>query len=110
MAAPKRSNVQNIQMRLKSSSDRSQRRLTQRELSRITAIKNAGSRKPVCQPQKNNDAPRRNGGAFMKPRNSNHNTRTTASIATTNNSIRPLKLLRLEWLQASSFGLPIAQG
>src|ERR1043165_7075284 len=54
-------------MRLKSSSDNSQRALTSRALSRATPIAAPTMRKPDCQPQKSSEAPRRKGGGFMKP-------------------------------------------
>src|ERR1041385_5737379 len=54
-------------MRLKSSSDNSQRAWTNCVLSSATAIAAPTMRKPDCQPQKSSAAPRRKGGGFMEP-------------------------------------------
>src|SRR5439155_13641551 len=65
MAVPKNSSVQKIQMRLKSSSEISQRTWTHRELSSTSAMSSPGRTKPVSQPQKRRLAPRRKGGVFI---------------------------------------------
>src|ERR1043166_640993 len=65
MAVPRNSRVQKIQMRLKSSSEMSQRTWTHRELSNTRAMSSPGRTKPVSQPQKRRLAPRRKGGVFI---------------------------------------------
>src|SRR5215471_1110823 len=52
-------------MRLKSSSEISQRTWTHRELSSTSAMSSPGRTKPVSQPQKRRLAPRRKGGVFI---------------------------------------------
>ncbi len=60
--------AQNVQTRLKSSSENSHRVRTIRALSRMAAITAPTTRNPDCQPQKSSAAPRRSGGGFMFPR------------------------------------------
>ena len=63
--APSNSTVHSVQIRLKSSSDASQRARIQREASSATAITALTTRKSACQPQKRSPAPSRSGGVFM---------------------------------------------
>src|SRR6266403_758480 len=99
MADPKSSSVQNIQIRLKSSSDNSQRAVVQREPSRTIAIKRAGIRKPVCQPQKSKEAPRRKRGDFIKLQNPNHIIRNPME--------RPFWILSFQCWAICSFNLTV---
>src|SRR5208282_2322219 len=63
--AARDSSVQNVQMRAKSSSDKSQRALMKRELSSTTAMMAPSIKNPVCQPQKSSAAASRKRGVFI---------------------------------------------
>src|ERR1035437_3504842 len=66
-------------MRRSSTSENSQRALTNRDASSATPIAAPTMRKPVCQPQKSSAAPSSNGGVLMgkKLRNIQHSTSNT---------------------------------
>src|SRR6478735_8794726 len=64
-AAPNNSNVQKVQIRLKSSSEKSQRTLKTNAPSRMTASKALGKNNCDCQPQKSSAVPNKNGGGLI---------------------------------------------
>src|SRR2546423_7862231 len=63
--AASKSSAQKIQIRLKSSSDKSQRAWTSRELSMSRPMTRPGRNNPLCHPQKTSAAPSNRGGGFM---------------------------------------------
>ena len=66
MIAANNTSEQNDHALVKSSSEKSQRALNARALSRITVSNALGSKKSDCQPQKSSVTPSMKGGGFIK--------------------------------------------